>query len=394
MTCNLEDCRERLKEASLILTGPYDGRPYSRSDFMQGIAAAFKCSGPVSAYVLALGPLSRNQEWYVTMTSIQHKDSLLVRGTVTVKDRQFRIKSADNRKFTARVHWGLVYVTNPEVAAALSKYAEVTAISHIMSSEEGLENVATGVRSVVMVGDRHQVPHLLSVTDPDTKETWELLVTIPGRPPMCLKCRYTGHVRKDCATPFCRHHGSYGHTTESCSAEKAEVGKRSYANVARRKIVLDLEPCPRLVSDGDPDSQTTDPSKPTAGPHSDGAPIDSVRLTETATRPRLPTPHGTDRCASTDGVQPTATAARSPSPPHEDTQCAPVNRDDTQRPSPAPPGAALPTVVERGRGKTDRTTKAGTETGVKGRHTDRKTDDVTPPWTATDGKLRPASPAW
>ena len=249
-----------------------------------------------------------------------------------------------------------------------------------MYSEEGLENVATGVRSVVMVGDRHQVPHLLSVTDPDTKETWELLVTIPGRPPMCLKCRYTGHVRKDCATPFCRHHGSYGHTTESCSAEKAEVGKRSYANVAKRKIVLDLEPRPRLVSDGDPDSQTTDPSKPTAGPHSDGAPIDSVRPTETATRPRLPPPHGTDRGASTDGVQPTATAARSPPPPpHEDTQCAPVNRDDTRRPSPAPPGAALPTVVERGRGKTDRTTKAGTETGVKGRQTDRKTDDVTPP---------------
>ena len=204
MTYNLEDRRERLKEASLILTGPYDGRPYSRSDFMQGIAAAFKSSQPVSTYVLALGPLSRNQEWYVTMTTVEHKDSLLVRGTLTVKDKQFRIKSADTRKFTARVHWGPVYVTNPEVAAALSKYAEVTAISHIMSSEEGLENVATGVRSVVMVGDRHQVPHLLSVIDPDTKETWELLVTIPGRPPMCLKRRHTGHVRKDCATPFCR----------------------------------------------------------------------------------------------------------------------------------------------------------------------------------------------
>ena len=145
-----------------------------------------------------------------------------------------------------------------------------------------------------------------------------------------------------------RHHGSYGHTTESCSAEKAEVGKRSYANVARRKIVLDLEPRPRLVSDGDPDSQTTDPSKPTAGPHSDGAPIDSVRPTETATRPRLPPPHG-------------------------------INRDDTRRPSPAPPGGALPTVVEKGRGKTDRTTKARTETGGKGRQTDRKTADVTPP---------------
>ena len=52
-----------------------------------------------------------------------------------------------------------------------------------------------------------------------------------------------------------------------------------------------------------------------------------------------------------DGVQPTATAARSPPLPHEERKCAPVNRDDTRRPSPAPPGAALPTVVEKGRGE-------------------------------------------
>ena len=96
------DCRERLKEASLILTGPYDGRPYNRSDFLEGIADALGTTEAVSAYVLALGPLSRNQEWYITMTSVENKDLRLDLGTLNVKDKQFRIKSADNRKFTAR----------------------------------------------------------------------------------------------------------------------------------------------------------------------------------------------------------------------------------------------------------------------------------------------------
>ena len=93
------------------------------------------------------------------------------------------------------------------------------------------------------------------------------------------------------------HHGSYGYTTESCSAEKAEVGKRSYANAAKRRIVIDLEPHPRLVPDSNADRQPTDPSNPPARPRSDDAPIDSVRPTEIATRPRSPPQHGAGRCA-------------------------------------------------------------------------------------------------
>ena len=49
MSYTLGDGRERLKVASLVLTGPYDGRPYSRSDLLQGIADALNATGPVSA---------------------------------------------------------------------------------------------------------------------------------------------------------------------------------------------------------------------------------------------------------------------------------------------------------------------------------------------------------
>ena len=95
-----------------------------------------------------------------------------------------------------------------------------------------------------------------------------------------------------------------------------------------------------------------------------------------------------------DGVQPTATAARS-LPSHVAGRCAPVNRDETRRPSPAPLGAALPTVVEKGRGSTNMTTRDETETGGEGRQTDKETDDMTPPppRTATDVTLGLESPA-
>ena len=77
--------------------------------------------------------------------------------------------------------------------------------------------MATGVRSVVMTGNPKDVPHVMTVCHPKTNQAYEFLLTIRGRKPLCLRCRHEGHYRRDCFTPFCRHHGEYGHTTESCS---------------------------------------------------------------------------------------------------------------------------------------------------------------------------------
>ena len=215
-------------------------------------------------------PLSKNNDWIVTLNSSDAKDKLKMQGTLEVKGKTFKVRSADKRNFTARVHWAPVYITNSDVRDALSKYAEVSAIKHEMSTDAGFEEVAMGVRTVVMVGDRYQLPHFLPVIDPDTDERWDLLVTIPGRAPLYLKCKHTGHVRRDCAMPYCRHHGTYGHTTVGCSAEKAEASKKSYVSAVQRKITIDLEPCPRLFTNANADEEPTGPYNP---PRSDSAPI-------------------------------------------------------------------------------------------------------------------------
>ena len=60
---------------------------------------------------------------------------------------------------------------------------------------------------------------------------------IPARPPMCLRCKVVGHVRKNCNTPYCRYHKQYGHATEGCSAEKAAKSKTSYASVTKGSYI-------------------------------------------------------------------------------------------------------------------------------------------------------------
>ncbi|KAH8032872.1 hypothetical protein HPB51_003255 [Rhipicephalus microplus] len=53
------------------------------------------------------------------------------------------------------------------------------------------------------------------------------LVVVPGRPPLCLRCRSTGHMRRDCKVPRCRECHSFGHEQDQCN--------RSYARAAGRR---------------------------------------------------------------------------------------------------------------------------------------------------------------
>ena len=106
-------------------------------------------------------------------------------------------------------------------------YTPVCNNTHVLSivdeklSQKGFEGVATGVRSIVMTGDSREVPHIMHVVNPTTCETFELLLTMVGRKPLCLRCHREDHFRPNCTTPFCRHHSEYGHATEGCAAARS-----------------------------------------------------------------------------------------------------------------------------------------------------------------------------
>ena len=77
---------------------------------------------------------------------------------------------------------------------------------------------------------RADLPHLLTVPLANERggDVAELLVTVAGRKPLCLRCRRVGQIRRACATPYCRRHGVYGHSTGECEGTVA-----SYSRAAR-----------------------------------------------------------------------------------------------------------------------------------------------------------------
>ncbi|KAG0417689.1 hypothetical protein HPB47_005412 [Ixodes persulcatus] len=65
------------------------------------------------------------------------------------------------------------------------------------------------------------VPHEIRVNG------CKVLVLIPGRAPLCLRCRRKGHIRRDCRVPWCRECHQYGHEASDCV--------RTYASIAQQR---------------------------------------------------------------------------------------------------------------------------------------------------------------
>ena len=101
------------------------------------------------------------------------------------------------------------------------------------------------------------VPHTSAVVCPYTGVTHTILLTITGRKSLCLRCNGEGHVRRDCMTPYCRHHEVYGHSTESCAEAKREVRRDGWG--------FTFEEERRLGGAAPPELPTAGPGKSAVG---------------------------------------------------------------------------------------------------------------------------------
>ena len=117
----------------------------------------------------------------------------------------------DSCDVEARLHWVKEEIPDEMLAFFLEEHCEeVSKIAH----ETDVNGVKTGVRIAtirLMKEQKPSFPHVLLMTPNNP-----VLITVPGRRPLCLKCHHIGHVRNNCDTPFCRHCKKFGHHTELC----------------------------------------------------------------------------------------------------------------------------------------------------------------------------------
>ena len=247
----VEDVRRArdIRSRTVVLRLDPAGKPYSRLDVAHGLmqTGVFKDS---FKEVEGLGPLSRNAEWYLTVSSHETKEKLLAE-TVTVNGKNGHFAPAGTSEYRARVHWLPQWVSSKCLLEALKAYnLEVVQITTDRSTvsfnkDHCMRDSAITVRSLLIKTDKiDNIPHLIKVRDTGFNEVHDALITVPRRPPLCLRCRQVGHIRGKCVAPFCAKCHGFGHRELEC-----QLAKGSYAQAAGSKT-----PAPR-AEDADMDEE-------------------------------------------------------------------------------------------------------------------------------------------
>jgi len=132
--------------------------------------------------------------WFMTLKKeedshkIANKESCIASPTV---DLYF--ERVDNQLINLRIHWIPSYVKNEFIASVFSAYGKVFDVQEEVTFESGMK---TGVRTVKMrtnEQEKNNIPHLIRFGG-----GIQMLITMLGRLPLCLKCKQVGHNRYAC----------------------------------------------------------------------------------------------------------------------------------------------------------------------------------------------------
>ncbi|KAH6944045.1 hypothetical protein HPB50_001418 [Hyalomma asiaticum] len=139
---------------------------------------------------------------------------------VKVKGPRCLIIDPGNQAIRLKVHWLLHNLLDEDVCEALEPYG-VKEITRERWRVHGLQDKSSSTRLVTLVLRKgltvDDVRHLLRVVGE------EALVVAPGRAALCLRCRNTGHMRRECRVPRCALCRCYGHDESKCGRTYASV---------------------------------------------------------------------------------------------------------------------------------------------------------------------------
>nr|XP_050046417.1 uncharacterized protein LOC126543335 [Dermacentor andersoni] len=195
------------------------GRPYRIEDFRQPMKEA-----GVIEQVGGIGAYQMSHVWLVNFRSEEAKKKLLDIGHIVVKGKTCVVFDPERQEVRLKVHWCAFNVSNETLRRAFAEYGEVKEVSSDRWKTGGFENADSTTRVVRLVlregVNLERIPHQLRIGN------GTVLVVVPGRAPICLRCRNTGHIRRDCKVPKCSECHAFGHEEAECT--------KSYARAATR----------------------------------------------------------------------------------------------------------------------------------------------------------------
>ncbi|XP_072141294.1 uncharacterized protein [Dermacentor andersoni] len=171
--------------------------------------------------VVALGAYQMNHLWAVTFKDEEGKKKIIAADAFDVKDHRCVVVDPCDRGVRIKLYWLLHGVPDDDVRTALSPFGKVTEITRDRWRVQGCVDKGSTTRTVT-------IKLKAGVTAEDLSHQLRVavdvaLVHVPGRAPLCLRCRGIGHIRRECRVPRCGLCRRFGHDETQCVRTYATV---------------------------------------------------------------------------------------------------------------------------------------------------------------------------
>ena len=163
--------------------------------------------------------------WNVTISNPEAAAILRSISTITIGNRTCKMVNVSRQTINVRVHWLPGYVEDTLLYHLFKEYGKVVSVTRETTILDANTAKRNGVRTVLLETDdlmKGQIPHLFTF-----EGGISALVTMAGRPPLCLKCHTVGHVRRDCPGAIVRSQPhSYSEVLTTASTRNREQPPR------------------------------------------------------------------------------------------------------------------------------------------------------------------------
>lgn len=194
---------------SIFIHADITGRPYKASDFKEALFSIVDRKD-----VVGLGQYQMSHVWMITFGNAAAKNKLKAQEELVIKGKKCIIIDPCKEEIKLKLLWVPIPMPDSEVRKVLEPFGKVKEMTREKWRFSGLEDLESTTLDVTLTLRQDltvdKIPHILNIYGSN------VLVVIPGRPPLCLRCKAIGHIRRQCRTPLCHECWRYGHTTEEC----------------------------------------------------------------------------------------------------------------------------------------------------------------------------------
>jgi len=138
----------------------------------------------------------RFNQWFLTVATNEQADAITdLKFSHLENDIQLVYSSCGGDMIRVRVHWLPAFVSDLQISRYFSLFGDVFEIKHETYGTPELISTYTGVRDVMLriqESKKRLIPHRSKI------DGESCLITMRGRPPLCLRCNEVGHIRSDC----------------------------------------------------------------------------------------------------------------------------------------------------------------------------------------------------